>query len=102
MSAMKDLYLDARKLARAFHAMMAEALSLTERQEVDRLNAGHAFINELRCASQDLIDANMVMLGAFELCNVEGFDPTNAYHAEVWNHAWDFAQANGFSREWGA
>lgn len=94
--------INARDVARAFHALMASALSLTDRQEVDRLNADPAYTEGWGCASQDLIDANMIMLSAFEACGVDVVDANNAEHAAAWNAAWDLAQGNGFSRKWGA
>lgn len=80
-------------LARAFGARMQELPRAQFRQVIDRNKCES---NDLICHSHDFVDANMVMLAAFEDVYKRAIDMDNEEELELWNDAWAIAKAADF------
>lgn len=83
------------ELAAAFRSCMAADLSAEILREIDSRNAVQE--NKAVCHSHDFIDANQVMLDAFEKTFSREFDFTDSDHL-VFQSAWDVVKAEGFSK----
>ena len=106
------------RLADEFVACMAETLAacdLDPHLNLQEIDAENARRGDGSCASHDYVDANVVMLEAFERVigcapwsNVEREAPTEEDRAmeaadlALWHAAWDRAKADGFWATWNA
>ena len=85
-----------KKLAASFIRKMRSSLSVANLKKVDASNAKQT--NPNVCHSHDFIDANEVMLEAWEALTTTNCSPQNKAHVAKWNAAWDMAKKQGFSR----
>ena len=87
--------LNCNRLARKFHELVREALpEYLEAIDEENRTAEHT------CATQDHLDANMVMDEAFTAVLGRDMDAGDEGDAALWNAAWNMAIGHGFNKEW--
>lgn len=86
-------------LAAMFSRLIREDLTTDELREVRRVNAERN--DPMSCATQDVRDANMIMLEAYEAVMGDELDTESELQAAIWNRAWDLAKAAGFTSDVG-
>lgn len=85
---------DALELSRYMSAIMREALTAQQLDEVNAANAAAEFKDA--CHSHDIIDANIVAYGAFCSMFFREMDAEIEDDCDLINAAWDIAMRNGY------
>ena len=85
-----------KKLADRFIREMLKSLSVAQLRTVDKRNAAQK--DDRICHSHDFLDANMVMLEAWDSLTTTEASTMNQRHLAIWNGEWDKAKKQGFSR----
>ena len=89
----------AENIAEAFRKVIAGWLGADTRKTIDNVN--RLSINDGTCATQEFCDANIAMLEAFEVFDLDPLPEDDAEReamTDLWNRAWNIAKEQGFSK----